>query len=107
MTYAEALKIIDRSDGYDLARAYSDYSIHVLTDPDGALYPMGDFDEIVAGFTPTELAKKLFYGCFSPFADFFTFDGYGHLESVNASDVADFVAYRLSGDDLTAIAAML
>lgn len=107
MTYEEALKIIERSDGYELARAYSDYSIHVLTDPDGALYPMGDFDEIVAGFTPTNLAKMIFYGTFNPFGDFFTFDGHGHLESVNASDVADFITYRLGAEDLINIAAML
>lgn len=107
MTYDDALKIIKRSNGYDLAAAYSNYAIHVLTDPDGALYAMEDFDEITTGFTPTELAKKFFYGCFNPFADFFTFDGYGHLESVNASDVADFIIYRLSAADLTEIATML
>nr|DAS83954.1 MAG TPA: hypothetical protein [Caudoviricetes sp.] len=107
MTNEKALRIINSADVYDLAAAYSNYAVHVLTDPDGALYPMGDFDEITAGFTHTELAKKLFYGCFSPFADFFTFDGYGHLESVNASDVADFIIYRLSAADLTEIATLL
>ena len=107
MTYAEALKIIERSDGYDLARAYSDYSIHVLADPDGALYPMEDFDEIVSGFSPTKLAKMIFYGTFNPFGDLFTFNEYGHLESVNASDVADFITYRLSAEDLINITPML
>lgn len=107
MTNEKALKIIEGADVYDLAAAYSEYVAEECNDPDSALYPMGDFDEITAGFTHTELAKKLFYGCFSPFADFFTFDGYGHLESVNASDVADFIIYRLSAADLTEIATLL
>lgn len=107
MTNEKALQIIEGADVYELAAAYSEYVAEECNDPDGALYPMADFDEITAGFTPTELAKKLFYGAFSPFADFFTFDGYGHLESVNASDVADFILYRLSAADLIEIAAML
>ena len=107
MTNEKALRIINSADVYDLAAAYSNYAVHVLTDPDGALYPMGDFDEITAGFTHTELAKKLFYGCFSPFADFFTFDGYGNIESVHASDIADYITSRLTDDELKDVADML
>lgn len=107
MTNEKAMRIIDNADVYDLAAAYSEYVGDELNDPDSALYDVDEFDDLMAGFTPSALADMIRYGDYSSSAEFFTFDGYGNIESVHASDVVDFITYRLDDDDMAAVAAML
>ena len=64
-------------------------------------------NEILYGVDPTRLADMLFYGTYSPTADFFTFDGYGNIESVKARDVVDFIRCRLVDEELAELAEML
>ena len=47
------------------------------------LYNMEDFDEMMEGYTPTELAQRIFFGDFNPNDDYFYFNGYANLESIN------------------------
>ena len=47
------------------------------------LYNMDDFDEIMEGYTPTELAQRIFFGDFNINDDYFFFNGYANLESIN------------------------
>ena len=47
------------------------------------LYNMEDFDKIMEGYTPTELAERIFFGDFNPNNSYFYFNGYGNLESIN------------------------
>ena len=48
------------------------------------LYNMDDFDEIIGeGYTPTELAERIFFGDFNINDDYFYFNGYANLESIN------------------------
>ena len=47
------------------------------------LYNMDDFDEIMEGYTPTELAQRIFFGDFNINHDYFYFNGYANLESIN------------------------
>ena len=107
MTNEKALKIIEGADVYDLAAAYSEYVAEECNDPDNALYDVDEFDELMTGFNPSDLANMIFYGDYSPSADFFTFDGYGTIESVDARDVVDFITSRLDVDDMAAVAEML
>ena len=107
MTEQKALKIIEGADVYELAATYSEYMAEELSDPDGALYAAEEFDELMTGFTPSALADMVLYGDYSSSAEFFTFDGYGNIESVHVSDVADFITSRLTDDELKAVAAML
>ena len=46
------------------------------------LYNMDDFDEMMEGYTPTELAERIFFGDFNPNGDYFFFNGYANLESI-------------------------
>ena len=46
------------------------------------LYNMDDFDEMMEGYTPTELAQRIFFGDFNPNDDYFGFNGYANLESI-------------------------
>ena len=107
MTNEKAMRIIDNADVYDLAAAYSEYVGDELNDPNSAIYSVWEFDELMTGFNPSDLVNMIFYGDYSPSADFFTFDGYGNIESVQASDVVDFITSRLDDDDIKAVAAML
>lgn len=95
------------ADVYDLAAAYSEYMSEELNDPDGALYDVDELDELLYGCSFTDIMNKVFYGEYSPSADFIAFDGYGNFESVDARDVVDFITSRLDSDDLKAVAAML
>ena len=46
------------------------------------LYDMDDFDMVMEGCTPTELAQRIFFGDFTPNGDYFYFNGYANLESI-------------------------
>ena len=46
------------------------------------LYNMEDFDEMMEGYTPTELAQRIFFGDFDINHDYFYFNGYANLESI-------------------------
>lgn len=107
MTNEKALQIIESADVYDLTAAYSEYMSEELNDPDRALYAVEEMDELFYGYGLSQFADRIFYGDYSPSAEFFTFDGYGNVESVHASDVVEFVTFRLDSDDIKAVAAML
>lgn len=65
---------------------------------DNWIYSMDEFDEILSGMTPWEVARAAYYsGKFCPANDYFWFNGYGNLESddfplgqVWADDIADY-----------------
>lgn len=107
MTKNKALEIIENADVYDLAAAYSEYVAEECNDPDSALYDVEEFDDLMTGFTPSALADMIRYGDYSSSAEFFTFDGYGNIESVHVSDVFDFITSRLCDDEIEAVAEML
>lgn len=51
---------------------------------DDYIYPMCEFDEIMDGISPMNIALSCFYGhYFSPADDYFRFNGYANLESFN------------------------
>ena len=52
---------------------------------DNYIYHLDDFDEVFASQTPFDVALNVFYGTFSPACEYFTFDGYGNIESVYPS----------------------
>ena len=55
---------------------------------DCVYYDMAGFDEFMDGYTPMEIAQKIFFsGDFNPNHDFFRFNAYGNLESALWSDV--------------------
>ena len=107
MANEKALQIIEGADVYDLAAAYSEYVAEECNDPDSALYDVDKFDDLMTGFTPSALADMIRFGDYSSSAEFFTFDGYGNIESVDALDVVDFITSRLGADELAEVAAML
>ena len=51
------------------------------------LYDMDDFDMVMEGYTPTEVVQRTFFGCFNPNDDYFFFNGYANLESINEWEI--------------------
>lgn len=66
---------------------------------DNWIYSMNEFDEIMSGQSPWEIARCAYYsGKFCPAHDWFWFNGYGNLESsdfepdiIYVPDIARFV----------------
>lgn len=48
---------------------------------DDIIYNMSEFDELMEGYAPSEVARMCCYGDFCITHDYFWFDGYGNLES--------------------------
>ena len=53
------------------------------------LYNMEDFDMVMEGYTPTELAQRIFFGDFNINHDYFFFNGYANLESIYEWEMED------------------
>jgi hypothetical protein len=84
---------------------------------DDYVYYMEDFDEVMHGMTPWEIARCCFYGHeFCPAHDYFRFNGYANLESfdfapegnsgIYISDIADYIERSedaLFNDDIQSI----
>ena len=45
-------------------------------------YSIDEFDDMVSGFEPYDLALKLHFGDFDPHYSLFRFNGYGNIESL-------------------------
>ena len=65
---------------------------------DDRIYDMDEFDEIMSGMSPSDIATKIFYGDFRPNDNYFKFDGYANLESfdyisdeVDLEEIADYI----------------
>ena len=62
-----------------------------ISDCDDYIYSMGEFDEIMDGQTAEWIACRVYYGedeynkesSFNPSRDYFTFNGYGNLVSLD------------------------
>lgn len=72
-------------------------------------YNMEEFDEVLSGHTPMEIAQLIFFGDFNPNHDYFRFNVYGNLESANwpvvvaeaedlESDIIDHLVHYYRGD---------
>ena len=54
---------------------------------DCVYYDMDEFDEFMSNYSPMKIAQMIFFGDFNPNHDFFRFNAYGNLESVDWLDV--------------------
>ena len=64
---------------------------------DNYIHSMDDFDEIMDGNTPSEIANMVTYGDYYPFNMWFWFNGYGNVVSGDCPEYSN-------GWDVTAIA---
>ena len=90
----DLLENMSESQLYIIANEYFDKTNYY----DDRIYDMDEFDEIMSGMSPSDIATKIFYGDFRPNDNYFKFDGYANLESfdyisdeVDLEEIADYI----------------
>ena len=75
-------------------------------DGDDAIYSMDDFNELLSGREPWDIARTVYYGEFCPTDSYFRFNVYGNLESTDNpvrdgwADTGDLARYAVDcGED--------
>lgn len=90
MTREDAIRnYVENLSGDDLATL-----IQYMTSYDGSFeestyYDMDEFDDFMSNCKPMELAQMIHFGEFNPNDDYFRFDGYGNLVSLDWQDIVD------------------
>ena len=95
--------IIDNFSDDEIITEYNEYCEY-CNDMDSVVYSMYEFDEVMANFTPMELARCVVYEEFNPSDDWFTFDGYGNLKSFSDYDVFTFFCKSVESDYIIELA---
>ena len=90
----DLLENMSESQLYIIANEYFDKTEYY----DDRIYDMDEFDEIMSGMSPSDIALKIFYGDFRPNDHYFKFDGCANLESfdyisdeVDLEEIADYI----------------
>ena len=52
-------------------------------------FDMEELDLVLEGYTPSEVANRIFYGDFNPNDEYFRFNAYANLESANEWDIEE------------------
>ena len=58
---------------------------------DDVIYTIEDLDMLAEGQDAYWFACRIYYGDFRPTADYFTFDGYGNLKSIEGYELSDYI----------------
>lgn len=85
MTYNELIEMYESMSDDELIETWNEYCDD-SNRFDDHVCSMDELDEILYRETPSTIADLVYYGEFNPNHEYFTFDGYGNLES---SDWAD------------------
>lgn len=87
---ADALKEELSDNIRDYLEENTDILVEIANENGESIYPMDDFDELMDGMTPTDIAEKIYYGDgFNPNDDYFMFDGCANLKSLTDFSVTD------------------
>ena len=74
----------------ELVLLYNDYCA-AIDDFDNQIYDLDQFDEMLDGLNPFDIATKIHYGDFNPAYEYFTFNGYGNIQSICKWEIDRFV----------------
>ena len=110
MTREQAIRnYVEQLNGDDLTYLLQHMNGYNGCFEEATYYDVDEFDELLSGRTPMEIARMIFYGDFNPNNEYFRFNAYGNLESADwhdvvaeAEDLVDDIIYHLvnyySGD---------
>lgn len=115
--YDQIKEILANMDDCDLVALHNAYCDATKT-WDNQVFSIEDFDEIMNGKEPWEIARACFYGRnFCPVDSWFWFNGYGNLESTDyfpckhgpiyVEDIADYIERTEDNLDYDEIQAIL
>lgn len=89
MTREQAIKsYVENLTGDDLAILLQYIHAYDGSFEEAIYYDMDEFDEFLSNATPTEIARMIYFGDFNPNDDYFRFDGYGNLESLDWQEIS-------------------
>ena len=95
-------EILKSMDEKELLALYNRYCER-MSDWDGLIYKMTEFNDMMDGYNPLRLADSICYGKFSVWHTYFKFNGRGNLESFDnldgVIDIDDLVDYIINNDE--------
>ena len=56
------------------------------------IYEMGEFEDVFRDYTPTQLATVIHFGQYNPMDEYFTFDGYSNIKTLNTFECRELIA---------------
>lgn len=81
---------IENADESDLLYEWNEYCMdHNYCDD--MIYDMAEFNEMFSSYEPEEIANRIHFGDYNPFHDYFTFNGYGNVQTLELYDVKNIV----------------
>ncbi len=103
--YEEIVSIIDDLVDWKKIEVHNNYCSE-SDNMEDYVYHMSEFDDVMEGMTPWQVARAAFYGHrFCPVDDYFWFNSYGNLESedfcpsvICVGDIAEYMIQK--NDDL-------
>lgn len=92
MTREQAIRnYVEHLIGDDLANLLQHMTSYDGCFEEATYFDMDEFDELLDGYTPLEIASMMWFGDFNPNKDYWRFDAYGHLVSLDWGDIVDEV----------------
>ena len=90
MTREQAIRsYVEQLSGSELAHLLQCMNFYDGNFEESTYYDMDSFDEVMLNYTPSEIARMIHSGEFNPNDDYFRFDGYGNLESLDWQEISD------------------
>lgn len=90
MTREQAIRnYVEHLIGDDLTQLLQHMNAYDGCFEEATYYDMDEFDEFMSNYTPMELAQMMWFGDFNPNKDYWRFDGYGNLVSLDWKDIVD------------------
>lgn len=56
------------------------------------LFSMDEFDTVFEGYDPSYIANRIHFGEYNPVNEYFTFDGYGNIKTLNNYEYQELIA---------------
>ena len=56
------------------------------------LFSMDEFEEVFRDYAPTQLATVIHFGEYNPMDEYFTFDGYSNIKTLNTFECRELIA---------------
>ena len=89
MTREQAIKsYVEHLSGSELVDLLQTMNAYDGCFEESTYYDMEEFDEFLSNCTPSEIAQMIYFGEFNPNDDYFRFDGYGNLESLDWQEIS-------------------
>ena len=89
MTREQAIKsYVEHLSGSELADLLQHMNEYDGCFEEASYYDMDEFDELMSNYMPMEIAQRIYFGEFNPNDDYFRFDGYGNLKSLDWQEIS-------------------